>query len=219
MTSTSVRHPVFARFYDRVSVLMDRGGVEDHRRQLLAGLTGRVVEVGAGNGLNFAHYPDEVSSVLAVEPEPYLRTVAQRAAAKASVDIDVVDGTAEQMPAEDEAFDAVVVSLVLCSVPDQMAALNEIRRVLRPGGELRFFEHVRGSGPVLRVVQDVLTATVWPSLFGGCHANRDTARSIADAGFVMQRCHHVRFPEGRLITPTSPHILGSAVRTPVAAEG
>src|SRR5829696_6004473 len=98
---------------------MERGGMAHHRRALLAGLTGRVIEVGAGDGLNFRHYPPTVTRVLAVEPEPHLRSLAHKRAAQAPVQVEVVDGLAEQLPAETGNMDAVVVSLVLCSVRDQ----------------------------------------------------------------------------------------------------
>jgi ubiquinone/menaquinone biosynthesis C-methylase UbiE len=191
---------------------MERGGAADHRRELLAGLSGRVIEVGAGNGLNFAHYPPEVTHVLAVEPEPYLRAIAVRSAHSARTSVEVVDGVADQLPAADGSFDAVVASLVLCSVSDQPVVLREMFRVIRPGGQLRFFEHVRADTPGLYRVQRLLDATVWPALGGGCHASRDTAAAIEHAGFTLQRLDHLRFPDMRLPLPTSPHILGVAAR-------
>src|SRR6266508_2488374 len=115
---------------------------DEHRRKLLAGLSGQVVEVGAGNGLNFTLYPETVEHVLAVEPEPLLREAAIEEAKKAPVPVEVVDGLASELPAEDASQNAAVASLVLCSVPDQAEALAEMRRVLKPGGELRFYEHV-----------------------------------------------------------------------------
>src|SRR3954471_21395108 len=109
---------------------------------MLAGLSGRVVEIGAGNGANFAHYPAAVTEVVAVEPEPFLREGAQRAAAGTPVRISVVDALGDQLPFEDASFDAAVACLVLCSVPDQARVLAELHRVVEPGGELRFYEHV-----------------------------------------------------------------------------
>lgn len=126
----------------RIGKAAEAKGAAEHRDELLAGLTGRVIEVGAGNGLNFRHYPTSVTEVVAIEPEPYLRERAQASAKASPVTVTVVDGTADQLPADDASFDAGVASLVLCSVDDQATALGELRRVIRPGGELRFYEHV-----------------------------------------------------------------------------
>ncbi len=127
-----VHHPIFARVFDRLSVVAERSGQGEHRRELLAGLQGRVIEVGAGNGLNFAHYPPTVTEVLAVEPEAYLRARARKAARRAPVAVAVVDGVADRLPADEASFDAGVASLVLCSVPAQPTALAELFRVIRP---------------------------------------------------------------------------------------
>src|ERR1700730_18147122 len=142
MSTDSVRHPLFSRLWAWTSPMMDRGGASEYRRRLLEGLSGEVLEVGAGNGLNFAHYPAEVTAVLAIEPEPYLREAARTSAAKASAPIRVAAGVAERLPVASQSFDAVICSLVLCSVTNQARALQEARRVLRPGGQPRFFEHV-----------------------------------------------------------------------------
>lgn len=205
-------HPLFARLFARQAPAMDRSGGAEHRRRLLAGLRGRVIEVGAGSGLNFAHYPAEVTCVLAVEPEPYLRRLASRAAADAPAAVEVVAGVAEALPAAEAAFDAAVASLVLCSVADQRQALAEMRRVVRPGGELRFFEHVVATTPGLRRVQRAVDATLWPLLLGGCHTSRDTAAAIAAAGFTVQALDRFAFPETQIPQPSSPHILGIALR-------
>src|SRR5438309_1874871 len=212
MSETHVSHPIFARFWTLVSASMDRGGAAEYRRRLLAGLSGRVLEVGAGNGLNFAHYPTEVTHVLAVEPESHLRQAGRENAARAQVAVDVVPGVADHLPAEDASVDAVVCSLVLCSVPDQAGALREAARVLRPGGQLRFFEHVRADTSGLARAQRLLDSTIWPALGGGCHTARDTAAAIAAAGFVTEHLERVRFPDTRVPLPTSPHIIGAARR-------
>jgi ubiquinone/menaquinone biosynthesis C-methylase UbiE len=207
-----VHHPFFARWYAWASPRMERSGYAERRGQLLAGLEGRVVEVGAGNGLNFGHYPPSVTHVLAVEPEPRLREIASRHAARAPVPVEVVDATADRLPARDGAFDAAIASLVLCTVPDQRTALAEMHRVLRPGGELRFFEHVRADAPGLARVQRLLDATIWPRLVGGCHPSRDTRAAIEAAGFTIQRLEALRLPDTRPPAPTTPHILGAATK-------
>ncbi len=191
---------------------MEKQGLAAYRTELLAGLQGSVVEVGAGNGLNFAHYPPGVTRVLAVEPDRYLREKAQVAAGKAGPRIEVADGTAENLPAADGEFDAVVMSLVLCSV-DQAAALTEARRVLKPGGTLHFLEHVRAGTPGLARVQRAVDATVWPLLFGGCHTHRDTVRAMQDAGFTVSQIERFRFPESGLPSPASTCVRGVARRS------
>ena len=195
-----------------MSPSLDRNGAAEHRKRLLAGLTGRVLEVGAGNGLNFAHYPAQVTHVLAVEPEAYLRRIGRDSAARAPVPVEVVPGVADHLPADDASVDAVVFSLVLCSVPDQARALHEAARVLRPGGQLRFFEHVRAATSGLARAQRLLDSTIWPALGGGCHTARDPAAAIQAAGFAIEQMERITFPDTRVPLPTSPHILGIARR-------
>ncbi|GGS28780.1 class I SAM-dependent methyltransferase [Actinokineospora fastidiosa] len=205
----SVRHPLFARLYPLMARAMERGGMAERRQALLTGLTGEVIEVGAGDGHNFAHYPPTVTHVVAVEPEPRLRALAEGAATRAPVPVKVVDGLAEHLPVEDSSADAVVVSLVLCSVRDQHTALREFRRVLKPGGQFRFLEHVRADTLGLARVQRALDATVWPRIAGGCHTGRDTVTTIERSGFAIEHLDRFRFPDAR--TPTSFHVLGTAV--------
>lgn len=207
----AVRHPLFARLYQRVSTAAEAAGAAEHRVELLAGLSGRVLEVGAGNGLNFAHYPRTVEDVVAVEPEPYLRRHAAEASSSSDVPIRVVDGIAENLPVTDDAFDAVVASLVLCSVRDQHAALAEIRRVLRADGELRFYEHVEAESSRLARAQMVADRTVWPRVAGGCHTNRDTVGAIRAAGFVVEDVRRFSFKPCALAVLTAPHVIGRAV--------
>jgi SAM-dependent methyltransferase len=203
-----VSHPVFARCYARVGHLMD-AEIGDHRRRLLAGLSGRILEVGAGNGLNFPYYPATVTEVLAVEPEPYLRRLALAAARQAPVPMRVVDGAAEALPAHDAAFDAVVASLVLCTVAELDRALAEAHRVLRPGGTLRFYEHVRAEDPRLARWQDRLERP-WGWLAGGCHPNRDTVAAITAAGLRVVQLD--RFDLQAMPPLARPHVLGVAER-------
>jgi ubiquinone/menaquinone biosynthesis C-methylase UbiE len=202
---------MFARAYERCAKVADARGASAHRDELLAGLAGRVIEIGAGSGANFDHYPEAVTEVVAVEPEPYLRGVAERAAATTGGRVRVVDGVADALPARDGEFDAAVASLVLCSVPDQQRALREIHRVLRPGGELRFYEHVRAGAAGVATAQRVLDV-VWPLFTGGCHTSRDTPAAIEAAGFTVERLRRFSFRPCLLAAPVSPHVVGAAVR-------
>lgn len=211
----AVHHPLFARFYARVSVKAEtRAGMAGIRERMLAGLAGRVIEIGAGNGLNFAHYPATVSEVVAIEPERHLRQLAVEAALRSDVPVDVAPGAAEALPVKSEAFDAAVVSLVLCSVRDVPRALAEVRRVLRPGGVVRFFEHGRGGGRAMRATQHALDATVWPRLTGGCHVARDPVAALRAAGFELGPYRRVMMPETGPALPSSYCVLGTAWRPP-----
>jgi ubiquinone/menaquinone biosynthesis C-methylase UbiE len=207
-----VHHPIFARLWERIMApLSERRGAHKHRRKLLDGLTGRVIEVGAGQGTNFTYYPTSVEQVVAIEPEDYLRRRAQQAASSASISITVLDDVAEKLPGEDGSFDAGVVALVLCSVPDQDRALAELFRVIKPGGELRFYEHVIGRNPLLARFLRFGDATFWPRVFGGCRPIHDTGAAIERAGFVIEGCERFTFSPVPL-PPPLPHILGVARR-------
>lgn len=215
-TATTVRHPIFARLYDRMSRADERHGGAQLRDELIRGTSGSVLEVGAGNGLNFRHYPDAVTSLTALEAEPHLRQRATEAAATADIPVTIVDGTADDLPFPDESFDTVVASLVLCSAPEPAVALAEMRRVLRPDGALRFYEHVAANRPGFARTQRVLDATIWPCLGGGCHSARHTGDAIVAAGFeIIELCRFSRpgFPGD----PTDPHIIGAARAAMTAA--
>ncbi|HWK30057.1 MAG TPA: class I SAM-dependent methyltransferase [Solirubrobacter sp.] len=202
----------FSRAYPAVAARADARGAAGHRQRLLAGLAGRVIEVGAGNGRNFAHYPDAVTAVLAIEPDPTLRGAARDAARGAPVPVTVLDGVADALPGADGEFDAGVCSLVLCSVPDQARALAELRRAIRPGGELRFYEHVLSDRQPLRAVLQLADRTgFWPRVAAGCHLARDTGAAIAAAGFVIERCERFGF-RTVAVEPRLTYILGIARR-------
>jgi ubiquinone/menaquinone biosynthesis C-methylase UbiE len=209
MTDLSAfQHPRFARMYERISAESERRGTAEHRDRTLVDLSGRVVEVGAGNGMNFRHYPHSVTEVVAVEPENNLRALAESAAASAPVPVTVVGGHGDALPFDDASFDAAVVSLVLCSVPKPDHFLAEVRRVLKPGGDLRFFEHVRSSQPLLGAVQDVITP-LWSAIGGGCHLNRDSRAAIQAAGFEIDEVDRFAYQPLKFI-PAHAHILGRA---------
>ncbi|MFJ9899282.1 class I SAM-dependent methyltransferase [Streptomyces sp. NPDC091280] len=209
----AVHHPLFARHYARFSVRAEsRFGLAGMRERLLAGLHGRVIEIGAGNGLNFAHYPGTVSEVVAIEPERSLRRLAVESALRCEVPVDVVPGAAERLPVKSEAYDAVVLSLVLCSVRDVPRALAEARRVLRPGGVVRFFEHGRGGGPAMVFTQRALDRTLWPPLNGGCRLSRDPVAALRAAGFELGPYRRVSVPEKGPALPMSYCVLGTAWR-------
>ena len=212
MTSTVDSRPIFARVLARAAVLEERRGGAEHRRRLLAGLRGRVIELGAGSGVSFAHYPTTVTELVAVEPEAHLRAMAQDAARGAPIPVRVVDGVADRLPAGDGEMDAGVVTAVLCSVEDPAGALRELIRVIRPGGELRFFEHVAARSPRLALLQRALDATLWPRMMGGCHTTRDTEAAILAAGFEIEECDRFSFRAHVIGTPVAPRILGRARR-------
>jgi SAM-dependent methyltransferase len=206
-----LRHPLFARFLDRFIRVMERD-LGPLRDRLTDGLSGRVLELGAGNGINFAHYPPSVDEVVAIEPEPYLRAKAEQAAAEAPVRVTVRSGVAGALALESGSSDAAVCSLVLCSVPDPRVALDELREALRPGAQLRFLEHVRGGGSVkVHIQRGADRSRIWPTLVGGCHCSRDTVASIRAAGFEIQRVESMSLGPSCLIT--NPHVVGVARRS------
>lgn len=203
--------PLFARYYAAMTPRMDEEGLAPLRAELLAKLSGQVVEVGCGNGRNFTHYPSLVTEVRAVEPEPHLRSLALSAAARAPVAVVVTPGTGEALPLVDRSVDAAVLCLVLCSVPDPQATVAELFRVLRSGGTLAFLEHGVADTPGLRRVQRVADATIWPLLTGGCHTARDPLATIGSGQFTIDAVRHLRFPEHPTL-PASPHVRGRATR-------
>lgn len=202
----------FARYLEQRERERPDPVARELRRRLLAGLRGRVLEVGCGDGRSFEHYPASVTQLVAVEPDPTALAAAADRARGSAVSIHVVNGTAEALPVEDGSFDAVVSMGVLCTVPDPAATLTEIRRVLAPTGELRFWEHVRSRRLPLRLLQRSLDALFWTRALGGCRTTRDTAATIAASGFELlslTRGFHASSP---LTITAAPYIIGIAQR-------
>lgn len=171
-----------------------------------------MLEVGSGDGRSFEHYSPGVEEVVAVEPDPTARRAAVERARAAAVPIEVIDGDAAKLPATDESFDAAVVSGVLCSVADPGVALRELRRVLRDGGELRFWEHVRSRHFAFRLLQHALDRLFWTRSLGGCETTRDTEAAIKDAGFVIVSLERGFHSSSTVTITSAPYILGTARR-------
>jgi SAM-dependent methyltransferase len=200
----------FARYLERRERDRPDPVAGELRRRVLTGLHGRVLEVGCGDGRSFEHYPTSVTALVAVEPDPSARAAAIERAGDTDVPIDVIEGTAERLPAKDGTFAAVVSMGVLCTVPDPVTALAEIRRVLEPSGELRFWEHVCSQRLPLRLLQRSLDALFWTRALGGCETTRDTAAAIAASGFefvTLERGFHSSSP---LTITAAPYIIGTA---------
>lgn len=170
--------------YDLLMARTERAGLTERRRALLVGAHGRVLEVGAGTGVNLGLYGADVDELVLVEPAEGMASRLRARAAESQFATEVVSASATKLPFADSSFDAVVATLVLCSVSDPARALAELRRVLRPGGVLLFLEHVRSRNPRLARWQDRLTP-FQKLVGGGCHPNRDTLGAIERAGFVV----------------------------------
>lgn len=211
MPETNRRVPAFGRSFARAGPRMDARGATEHRRRLVEPAYGAVVEIGAGYGATFPFYPAAVTGVLALEPDPTLRGLALAAARTAPVPVTVKDGVAESLPVADASVDVVVSSLVLCSVAEQSVVLAEVVRVLRPGGLLLFYEHVRSAHRILGVAEDLVTP-LWSRVAGGCHPNRDTAAVIAGAGLAVQGLERFGFSALRGNPPLA-HVLGVASKS------
>lgn len=206
--ATTVDHPFFARMWTVMSA-REPESVRRLRRENLAGLTGRVLEVGAGTGTNFAFYPATVTEVVAVEPERRLAVVAEHAAALAAVPVTLTTDTVEGF-GTGEQFDAVVCSLVLCSVENPDDVVAQLFSLLKPGGQMRYLEHVAESG-ARGGLQKVADATIWPRLAGNCHTHRHTEETIAAAGFRLEGRREYTMPRW-VPLPVSEVAIGRAVK-------
>jgi ubiquinone/menaquinone biosynthesis C-methylase UbiE len=207
-------HPIFAAVYDRLMSRTEEGGLGDRRAALLSAASGRTLELGAGTGVNLAHYTGAVTELMITEPDPHMarRLRDKLAAAPPPFPVEVIETGAEQLPGDDASFDTVVSTLVLCTVDDPGAAAAEIARVLAPGGRLLLFEHVRDpdAGRLGRW-QDRLERP-WGWFAAGCHPNRDTRATLSAAGFDVSGLESDELPK-------APPLARPAIRGAVSRSG
>jgi ubiquinone/menaquinone biosynthesis C-methylase UbiE len=198
---------LFAAAYDRVGKGAEDAGMREERRQLLAGAAGTTIEIGAGTGLNLEHYPAGVSRLVLVEPDRHMRRRLGRRIEALGAPAEIVDASVDRLPFAEATFDTAVVTFVLCSVPDQAAALAEIARVLKPEGRLLFIEHVRSADRKVARRQDRIRP-----LYNlvGCNPNRDTLASIEQSALTVESVEHGEVPKAPAVG--RPLIAGTARR-------
>jgi ubiquinone/menaquinone biosynthesis C-methylase UbiE len=205
-------HPIFARFYDRMTAGTEKAGLAEMRQALLREASGRTLELGAGTGHNLSAYTDAVTELVLAEPDPHMaKRLRDRLAegGTAAGQPSVIEAPAEDLPFDDGSFDTVVATLVLCTVEDPVRATSELRRVLVEGGKLLFLEHVRSSSRRLAWWQDRLERP-WGFLAGGCHPNRATDELLAGAGLWIDRVDRTKLPRAPALV--RPLIIGVARR-------
>ena len=204
-------HRWFAAFYARLSALEEKSAaVQKIRKEIVGGARGRVLEIGAGTGASFPYYGDEVTAVTAVEPDPFMLPRARARAEEVDKPIEVHHAPAEKLPFEDDSFDTAISTLVLCSVSNPEKALAEIKRTLKPGGQLRVYEHVRYINRFGAFWQDMIKPA-WGWCGAGCHPNRDTAQNILDAGFEFESLRRINsVPPVPPMLFVRPHIVAVA---------
>jgi ubiquinone/menaquinone biosynthesis C-methylase UbiE len=183
---------VFSALYDPLLWVAERAGMSKRRKKLLSRASGRVLELGAGTGLNLAHYPDEIEELVLTEPAAPMVSRLERRAKQSGHDSTVVVAPAERLPFEDDSFDTVVSTFVLCTVDDPRQAIDEIARVLRPGGRLLFLEHVRADSARLARWQDRLHRP-WHAFAAGCHANRPTVDLLRESPLRVESVEEARW--------------------------
>jgi ubiquinone/menaquinone biosynthesis C-methylase UbiE len=196
----------YAAIYDKIGKASEAAGLRDQRELLLAQAHGATIEVGAGTGLNLTHYPEAITRLVLVEPDPHMTRRLRRRVAVVRPEAEVLEATADQLPFADGSFDTAVVTFVLCSVPDPDAALTEIARVLRPGGRLLFAEHVRSDDPSVAQKQD---RRPFPYPLIGCHPNRATLDTITSSPLRPEKVTHGEVPKAPKIE--RPLIIGTAL--------
>lgn len=211
MSEKNQGHRWFASIYDRMMASAERSFMKPIREHVAGGASGGVLEIGAGTGANFAYYSGAASSIFAVEPDPFMLERAKKKAAQAGREIDLRQAPAEELPFEDGSFDTVVSTLVMCTVRDPQRALSEVRRVLKPSGRLRMYEHVRYDHAFGAFWQDLI-APAWRWFGAGCNPNRDVAAMVRAAGFEFEELELVKpVPPIPPMVFTRPHIKGIAV--------
>ena len=202
-----MRRRLFAALYDTVNKGSEAAGMREERRRLLAGTEGATIEIGAGTGLNLEHYPEAVTRLVLAEPDRHMRRRLGRRVDALDRAAEVIDAPAGQLPFPDATFDTAVVTLVLCSVPNQEVALAEIARVLKPNGRLLFIEHVRSGEPKLAKQQDRIRP-----LYNlvGCNPNRETLAAIEASAIRVELVRHGEVPKAPRVE--RPMIIGTARR-------
>jgi ubiquinone/menaquinone biosynthesis C-methylase UbiE len=202
-----MRRRLFAALYDTVSKGSEAAGMREERRQLLASTEGATIEIGAGTGLNLEHYPEAVTRLVLAEPDRHMRRRLRRRVDALDRAAEVIDASAERLPFPDATFDTAVVTLVLCSVPNQEVALAEIARVLKPNGRLLFIEHVRSGDPKLAKRQDRIRP-----LYNlvDCNPNRETLAAIEASTLRVESVRHGEVPKAPKVE--RPMIVGTARR-------
>jgi ubiquinone/menaquinone biosynthesis C-methylase UbiE len=204
----SLRGRIFAMTYDRQLASTEKAGLADRRKALLAPVRGQVLEIGGGTGANLPYYGQDVASLTVTDPEPAMVRRLRAHARDAAPGAEVLRAPAEDLPFGDATFDVAVSTLVLCGVSDQARALRQLLRVLRPGGQLLFIEHVRADDPKLARRQDRMN---WLSrMVAGCDCNRRTLPAIEEAGFTLTEVDHGTLPKAPSFV--SPLIAGTAFR-------
>ncbi|MBI2912406.1 MAG: class I SAM-dependent methyltransferase [Chloroflexi bacterium] len=204
-------HRWFAAFYERMMNGAEKSFMRDVRLDVAGGARGSVLEIGCGPGFNFRYYGDGVTELIATDPDPFMLERARKRAAEVERAIRIEQARAEELPFEDSVFDTVVSTLNFCTIADPAKALTEVKRVLKPESQYRFYDHVRYDHAFGAFWQDLATP-VWRWLGAGCHPNRDVAGLVQAAGFRIERLErHKPYPPIPPMAFTRPHILGVAV--------
>jgi ubiquinone/menaquinone biosynthesis C-methylase UbiE len=184
----------FSAMYDRLLKGTEDAGMRDRRREVLAQARGRTIDVGAGTGANLGLFPKGLTEIVMAEPDPHMSKRLRAKIAESGADVELVEAGAGQLPFKDESFDTVVFTLVLCTVPDPDAALAEAARILKPGGQMLFVEHVRAEDPGTARWQDRLERP-WKFVADGCRCNRDTIAKIEASPLTVEQVEHGELPK------------------------